>query len=258
MKRHYLRLPERLFLASVLIALSACGGLSTPAIATFTPTQAPVSQGLVLSSTTISETSASPVYTLSALVPVLTGSNDPRVMEFNQEVAVLVQQAVMVFKQSMAGTLNPPIANGSYFNLKYTLISPWGDLLSLKFDIDFYYDGAAHPGQSSQAFTFDLGSGHMVNLDQLFQPGMSYLQVLSDYCKTELAGRNIAFDSSITGADPLPDNYRDWNVSTDGLVITFDAYQVAAYAAGPQIITIPYTKLAGILDPSGPLAGLLP
>ena len=55
------------------------------------------------------------------------------------------------------------------------------------------------------------------------------------------------------GADPLPDNYRTWNIAVDGLVITFDAYQVAAYAAGPQIVTIPYMELQAIIDPSGPL-----
>ena len=119
--------------------------------------------------------------------------------------------------------------------------------------IDSYFDGAAHPDQTSRTFTFDLVSGHQVKLDQLFLPGTNYLQVLADYCKIELAGRDIAFDTTATGADPLPDNYRAWNISVDGLVITFDAYQVAAYAAGPQIVTIPYMELQAIIDPSGPL-----
>ena len=122
-----------------------------------------------------------------------------------------------------------------------------------KFMIDNYFDGAAHPGQTSRTFTFDLASGHQVNLDQLFRPGTNYLQVLADYRKTELAGGDNAFDTTVTGADPLPDNYRALNISVDGLVITFDSYQVAAYAAGPQIVTIPYIELQAIIDPSGPL-----
>ena len=236
-----------------LIGLVSCNLISAPVAPTFTLTEPPISQGLKLTSTTVSETSVSPVYTLTSLVPILTGSNDPRVQEFNQEVAALVQQEVDGFKLSMASAPYPTIANCSYFDLKYSLISPWGKLLSLKFMIDNYFDGAAHPGQTSRTFTFDLASGHQVNLDQLFRPGTNYLQVLADYRKTELAGGDNAFDTTVTGADPLPDNYRALNISVDGLVITFDSYQVAAYAAGPQIVTIPYIELQAIIDPSGPL-----
>ena len=42
------------------------------------------------------------------------------------------------------------------------------------------------------------------------------------------------------GAKPTPENYAVWNVSADGLVITFNEYQVAAYAAGPQEVVIPF------------------
>ncbi len=241
-----------------LIGLLSCNFISTPVAPTLTPTLSPVSQGLTLTFTTTSETSASAVYTLTAQVPLLTGSNDPRVLQFNQQAAVLVQQEVDSFKQNQAGASNPPLAMGSFFDLKYSLISPRSDILSLKLDVDGYHDGAAHPFHYSRAFTFDLATGHQVNLDQLFLPGTNFLQVLSDYCKTELAGRDIAFDASVTGADPLPDKYQNWKMSADGLVITFDEYQVAAYAAGPQIVTIPYAALAGILDMQSPLAGFLP
>ena len=147
---------------------------------------------------------------------------------------------------------------GSYFDLNYSLVSARGDILSLKLKVASYHDGAAHPFQFSRTFTFNLATGHQVNLDQLFLPGMNYLQVLSDYCKTELERRDIAFGASSIGADPNPDNYRNWNISADGLEITFDEYQVAAYAAGPQVVIIPYAKLAGVIDLKGPLEGYLP
>jgi hypothetical protein len=242
-----------------LTGLSACNyfssptGIGNPSMLT----QAPVSQGLTLTSKTTSETSTIPVYTLTALTPFLAGSNEAQVQQFNLEVNNLVKQEVEDFKASMAGAANPPIENGSYFNLKYTLLSPWGNVLSLKFDINTYFDGAAHPGEYSRTFTFDLSSGHQVNLDQLFLPGSNFLQVIADFCKTDLGGREIGFDASQTGADPMPDNYRNWNISADGVVITFDTYQVAAGAAGPQIVIIPYTKLQSIIDPNGPLAGFL-
>src|SRR3990172_6004018 len=80
--------------------LTSCSAISTPIAPTIAPTPIPVSQGLVLTSTTISETSASPVYTLTALVPQLTGSNDPGVLQFNQQSEILVYQEVDSFRQS--------------------------------------------------------------------------------------------------------------------------------------------------------------
>jgi hypothetical protein len=38
------------------------------------------------------------------------------------------------------------------------------------------------------------------------------------------------------------------------LQITFDAYQVAAYAAGPQEVVVSYSVLKPIIKPDGPLA----
>jgi hypothetical protein len=251
-----------ILLSLVLVGILGCNTLSTPVVPASAPVvtlteMPPISAGLSLTSNTISETSVSPLYTLAALVPFLTGSDDPRVQQFNQEAAALVQLEVDNFKQSMTEAPNPPVGNGSSFDLKYSLISPWGDILSLKFDIYTYFDGAAHPGQSSKTLTYNLAMGQHVDLAQLFLPGTDYLQVLADYCKTDLAGRDIMFDAFQTGADPLPDNYRNWNFSSDGVVITFDTYQVAPGAAGPQIVTIPYANLQAIIDPNGPLANFI-
>jgi hypothetical protein len=33
---------------------------------------------------------------------------------------------------------------------------------------------------------------------------------------------------------------------------------VAAYAAGPQVVVIPYAELQGVIDPHGVLSGFLP
>jgi hypothetical protein len=49
------------------------------------------------------------------------------------------------------------------------------------------------------------------------------------------------------------ENYRNWNITPDGLMITFDEYQVAPYAAGPQTVTVPYSELRGLINPEGVL-----
>ena len=47
-------------------------------------------------------------------------------------------------------------------------------------------------------------------------------------------------------------------MASNGLLITFDEYQVAPYAAGPQIITVPYFELQILINQKGPLAAFTP
>ncbi len=50
-----------------------------------------------------------------------------------------------------------------------------------------------------------------------------------------------------TGAGPKAENFDSWNITKTGILINFDPYQVAAYAAGPQDVLIPYEEIKSIL-----------
>jgi len=77
---------------------------------------------------------------------------------------------------------------------------------------------------------------------------------LDDPFDRESGGLNIELTAEIdTGAGPRADNYRAWNITRKGLWITFDPYQVAAYAGGPQHILVPYSILKDIIKPDGPI-----
>jgi hypothetical protein len=49
------------------------------------------------------------------------------------------------------------------------------------------------------------------------------------------------------GTKPNLDNFKTVNIGDSKLIITFDAYQVASYAAGPQIIEVPFNELRDVL-----------
>lgn len=59
------------------------------------------------------------------------------------------------------------------------------------------------------------------------------------------------------GAGANAENYESWTITKKGLAITFDAYQVGPYAAGPQHVVVPYSVVKDIVVPSGPLAKLV-
>jgi hypothetical protein len=263
MKRQPRKFATILIFTLISFALLSCNFFNVvPSIkrpdSTATSPSLPLYQQVTLVSTSASETNPNPLYTITTKIPILQASDDPRVLAFNQEMAVLVQQMIGQFKQWTQGLPTPPIAAGSSLDINYALLSPPGNLLSLKLDIYSYIDGAAHPNTTSKTVTYNLETGADISLEQLFQAGSNYLQVISDYCKAQLVTRDIGFDSSVTGADPAPENFQNWNVTADDLLITFDAYQVAAYAAGPQLVTIPYAVLKSIIDPQGPLASYVP
>jgi Protein of unknown function (DUF3298) len=245
-----------ILLVLVLLACNLSTNVSTP---TETSTPPPLYQQVVLTFVPFSESGTGPDYTISALTPLLQGSVDSRVLAFNQAMAALVQQEMDAFRQNLLMLPAEPITGGSSLNITFEKTSPPGYLLSLKFTVDFYSDGAAHPGSYSHTATYDLEAGSFLTLDQLFTPGADYLGAIATFCKAELAARDIAYDPSMnTGADPIPENYQNWNITAGGLLITFDEYQVAAYAAGPQLVTIPYANLQSIIAPQGPLAEYLP
>ena len=226
--------------------------------ATFTPptqtaTVTPPSLKLTFTSVPYSENNIEPPATITAQIPQLIGSDDPRVTAFNQAIADIVQAEIESFKLGLTGLPNPPQITISTFDAKYNVLYQGGDIWSIKFDIAIYVDGAAHPGDISRALNFDFAHSKIISMDDLFLVDSNYLEVLSKYCSEQLATREIGFDSTSVGVAPAPENYRNWNITTAGLVITFDRGQVAAYAAPAQIITIPYGKLTSLINPQGPL-----
>ena len=144
----------------------------------------------------------------------------------------------------------------SYLDVGYYVAYADDELLSVGFAEESFYAGAAHPNHATVVLNYDLKAGRALRLADLFQPGSPYLKVISDYCIAKLnGGEDIGDDDWIKeGAGPKAANYRNWLVRKDGLEITFDQYQVASYAAGPQYVTIPFDALKKIVRPAGPLA----
>ncbi|MBI5842403.1 MAG: DUF3298 domain-containing protein [Chloroflexi bacterium] len=239
----------------ILLAALACNTQAFPApqptaAPTLQPTQTEaISESVTLTSIPFNEENEAPPFTVTAQTPNLIGNEEPRVLAFNNKMTALVQSEIESFKSDVLQYAStPPISAGSSLDIQYSLIGQRGDFWSIKFEIMGYADGAAHPYHYSITVNYDLEKGKEITLDEIFLPNSNYLQKISELCKAELAARDIGFEGFSQGADPLPENYQRWNVSDQGLMITFDEYQVAAYAAGPQVVVIPFGELGGLVD----------
>jgi hypothetical protein len=246
----------------ILLFILACNSLiplpdPTPVPPTPTATPVYISQQVTVASQSHEETNQTPPFTIKSQTPQLAGSDDPRVTAFNKRLDELVSKEVDTFRQGFLQNPVTPMTSGSFLEVTYTLLSQIDDLWSFKFDFNFYSDGAAHPGLYSMTMNHDLGQGRELALGDLFLPSSNYLEVISNYCITELSKQPFFDGAFTTGADPNPENYRNWNLTPDGLLITFDTYQVAPGAAGPQQVLVLWVELQGLIDPQGALAGFV-
>jgi len=267
-KRENMNHNRNIFLGMILILtiLTACSTFAAPATPTAVPsptpaptaTPLPLYQQVKLTSVPAQETGASPDYKITTQTPSLTGSDDPRLKTFNDEMAAIVKSAVDDYRDKMKSFGPAPIQAQSTFDLKYEQTAPAGNIFSIKFTMEGYVAGMAHPYHVIRSANFDLEKGKDIALSDLFTANSDYLKTIANYCSDELSKRDIGFtDMFKQGADPTPDNYQEWNIASDGLVITFNEYQVAPYVSGPQTVTVPYSELKSLVDPKGPLAGFI-
>ncbi len=202
------------------------------------------------------------MYEINAQYPQLNGGSNPNFPKFNQASRTTIMKDVAEFKKAMApeeGEEPPPDGSmGSDLGITYTIALAQDDLVSVKFDVSSYYQGAAHPNSYSTVLNYDLRNGKQLRLADLFKPGAKYLQALSTYCiadlKKQAKDKGLLEDQIQDGAAPAAKNYKSWTISKRGMGIVFDAYQVGPYAAGPQFVLVPYSALKDLIKPDGPIA----
>ena len=199
-------------------------------------------------------------FELESELPQLSGADTARVEKFNQAVKTFTAREVAEFKKTvkeMAADPDlklPADAPPRALSMSYSVSAANSDFVSGLFSF-YSFTGGAHGNTETRAFTYDLKRGQLVRLGELFKPGANYLKVISEFCISEVKKLKVSDDEWIRGgAGAKAENYASWNITPQGLRITFDAYQVAAYAAGPQEVLVPYALLKDLIRPDGLLA----
>ena len=191
----------------------------------------------------------------------LTGGSNPNFEKFNQAARGFVTKQVSEFKKNLEpkeGDEPPPEGSmGSDLGISYVVQLAQDDLISLEYDVENYYQGAAHPNTFTEVVNYDLKNGKQLKLADLFKPDAKYLQSIANYCiadlKKQAKEKNLEASEIENGAAPNAKNYRSWTITRKGLGINFDAYQVGPYAAGPQFVLVPYSALKDMINPDGPV-----
>jgi len=208
-------------------------------------------------------------YSVRAEYPQVEGAE-----KFNQLAEGFVTKEVADFKKDAGPKRGEkdymPEAAEDSLDIRYTMRLLTDDLISVEFPIDYYEHGAAHGSHAFHVINYDVKSGRVLSLADLFRPGSNYLGKISEVAIRQLhrwnrdsadypggGGQPYLDDEGIAaGAKPSAENYQNWTVTPRGLAFTFDYYQLGAYAAGAPAVVVPYADLKGIIRPGGPLDSL--
>ena len=160
-------------------------------------------------------------------------------------------------KKSMAEfrTYQPDFADNEHqymLETTYEIVRNDGHMLAVVFTI--YADtGGAHPNSDYKTFNFLLPDGALVLLPEIVD-GPRGIARVSQLAIAKLlhdigSGPDALSDKDTitSGAGPLAENFRNYVWLPDALRIYFPPYQVAAYAAGPQQVTIPLSALRDVI-----------
>ena len=203
-------------------------------------------------------------YTVNVEYPQIEG--DSRFDAFNQQARSMINKDIAAFKSAEGNpgeeeTVLADEAQTSTLDVGYNVRLATDDLISVEFSENQYSRGAAHGSNFTVALNYDVKNKKKLALADLFQPKSNSLSVISAYCIKDLQDQSkkndmLMEDQIKEGAAPRADNYAAWTITRKGLWITFDPYQVAAYAAGPQHVLVLYSALKSIIKPDGPVGKL--
>lgn len=198
-----------------------------------------------------------PALTITARFPRITLPGDARYDQFNQTAEALVRNETNSFKAEITDPKNrfAELPMGSFIDITYDVYYGEQGLVSVLFYITYYLSGAAHPNHATFPLNFDLRQNKTITLADVFLTNTPYLQTLVDLCLADLKRQQVLAWSE--NLKPDAQTFHSWVFQKEGLLVWFDPYEVAPYAAGPQKVLIPYAALKGYVDPSGALQPLI-
>ncbi|MBG0790815.1 MAG: DUF3298 domain-containing protein [Desulfovibrionaceae bacterium] len=199
----------------------------------------------VLSAATVRENT--PGFSVDAQYPVLCAPKARRMVRDR------VSSEIASFKMA------DPEHDLSFFPHQYALdirYAAWvaadGRLASVKLNVSAY-TGGAHPNHWPVTWVFDLEQDRPIPLSGLFADTATALPEVAAMVREPLRrslGDMFVPEMMEYGLQPTEENFSRFVLTGEGAAFFFAPYQVGPYAAGEQVVTVPYADLAPLLAPA--------
>ena len=235
---------------------SASESATPTAEATAEATATPVPVTATVSSTTITSHAPEYSWTVTFRKPVISGVTPAAVTAMNNSITTKVNTYI----SSFTGSDLPVVAAGdgpSTFQGDFSVAFASPSLVSLRFTISTNITGAAHPTTEAGSINFDVATGAVIKLPDIFTSPAAALPVLQTKAHTALTallGSDLSWPASVTMADLG----KAWAFTPTGLELTWSQGDVAPMYVGTVTINIPWSALSGVIANPGPAAGFVP
>ncbi len=136
--------------------------------------------------------------------------------------------------------------------VRYAVWPAHGPLASVKLDISVY-TGGAHGNHWPMTWVFDVGSDRCVLIGEVFDNLDAALPEIARLVREPLSrslGEMYVPDMLEQGIEPKKENFSRFVLTDEGVAFFFAPYQVGPFAAGEQVVTIPYSNLDHLLTPA--------
>jgi hypothetical protein len=194
--------------------------------------------------------------TIEAQYPQFLTGKIPKeiVSEVNKEVERFLEKSIAdALQDGLSGSVlvdhKKPDPNSKVSeDISFDVIRADPHYVSIKFSRYHYEEGGAHGLMVISAFNYDIARKMIIGLGDLFEPGEPYLENLSKICTKDLLRQLGEVTESCTrgGAEPSLENLGVFAISSRGIIIYFQPYQVTSYSGGAPEVKIQFKRLSGI------------
>jgi hypothetical protein len=190
--------------------------------------------------------------------PVVAGV--PTAATMNAAIDALVQAWITDFtSHAMTQPKNPDGGIVPAVTYLQTLIGTYSvaflspKLISLRFALA-YSAGGAHDIDNVGGISLRVANGAVIAFADLFSNAAAALTTLNTQTQALLTAQLGADGMTWSPAASLAKVSDAWAMTAGGLELSWNRGHVADEATGPVTITIPWTALAGVTNPTGPVA----
>ncbi len=202
---------------------------------------------------------STPYFTLSGEIPVF---ESELCQETAKELSAFIEEQVVVGEQIMeddskhvyesnkdAGFTYPPDVHNVQFDVMRN------DASYVSFYMTYYeYTGGAHGNHYDLAYNIDTATGRRLELEDIFKMDVDYVSVLNAKIHQQIVAAAEAHEriygesyNPYAGFESISHN-QHFYLTDASLVLFFDLYEIAPYAAGIPMFEIPFSEIEDLMQ----------
>lgn len=176
----------------------------------------------------------------------------PSAAAVNERIRQYVEESMNASAQEFQNVEADDLGAGWYQQASFSVTLARPTLVSVRFAFSSY-TGGAHGNHWTESLNIQTGPIRDLRITDLFVDPVAGVRRVSEYAVRELLlprdGQTRDEDWVRRGAGPETENFKSFNLTSRGLLLTFDEYQVGCYADGQSEVHVPFDVMREQMEP---------